>query len=252
MAAPKKPSTRKQNTKEIAKTEDPAVSMPMDQQEMSVRDVVTFTKKVHNLLNNVLKENVHYGKIPGAGDKKSLWQPGADKICLTFRFRPEFEETVTRLEHNHIDVSTKCCLYHIPTGTKIAESYGSCSTLESKYRYRTRATLTHIKVPPEYWKKKDPQVLLSKLKNTKVEVPEGAELGTGKSTIDGTVYIAVIQKHEHENIGDLYNTVRKMSQKRSFTSATQKAVAASDLFTTDIEDLDENATVLDVEFEKES
>ena len=47
---------------------------------LSVEQVVERTAKIHALLANAMKKDVHYGKIPGCGDKPVLLQPGAQKL----------------------------------------------------------------------------------------------------------------------------------------------------------------------------
>src|SRR6267378_3710383 len=41
-------------------------------------------------LRRVLKENVHYGVIPGTGTKPTLLKPGAEALCADMGLRPDF------------------------------------------------------------------------------------------------------------------------------------------------------------------
>lgn len=182
---------------------------------------------MQRVMGGIMKENVHYGKIPGTGDKPTLLKPGAEKLCVTFRLSPTYD--VQEIEHpdGHLEYRVKCTLTHIPTGQVFGQGLGSCSTLEGKYRYRKgEPESTGKPVPKEYWDKRDP-----------------AELG-GKefcaSKIDGQWMICRKgEKVEHDNPADYYNTVLKMSKKRAHVDAVLTCTAASDIFTQDIEDMPE-------------
>ena len=48
-------------------------------------EVVAHAKTVQQVMQAVMKPNVHYGAIPGAGDKPTLLKSGAEVLCMTFR-----------------------------------------------------------------------------------------------------------------------------------------------------------------------
>jgi len=58
---------------------------------LSISDVKTQVNLIQNLMKDVMKENEHYGLIPGC-NKPSLWKSGAEKILFTFRLTPDYEE----------------------------------------------------------------------------------------------------------------------------------------------------------------
>ncbi len=87
---------------------------------------------VMETMDRVMQDGVHYGKIPGAGDKKVLYKAGAEKLGLTFHLKPSFHVTETDLGNHHRNFRVTCTL------TDGAEGVGSCSTLEKKYRYRKK------------------------------------------------------------------------------------------------------------------
>lgn len=230
--APKAPAKNK-------KAENlPEVTLPVDRGELSIKDAKQLTVKVQQLLSAVMKENVHYGVVPGTKNK-SLWKAGADKISLTFRLRPQFTEEVHYLEGGHLDVSYHCSLVNIPTGIVVAEGVGSCSTLERKYRYRNRLEFTNVQPSKDYWRQEKVDIALAELKRKQKKIPDKAKIITQKSDTDGKVYYAFLVPDENPDIGDLYNTVRKMGKKRAHVDATITAVAASDMFSQDIEELRE-------------
>lgn len=182
---------------------------------------------IQRVLQKVMKPNIHYGKIPGAGDKPTLLKPGAEKICVTFRLSPTYEIEEIEHDNDHLEYRVKCTLTHIPTGQVFGQGVGSCSTLEGKYRFRTGPKESTGKpVPQEYWKDRDQELIGGK--------------GHTTSKIDGKWMICIQgEKVEHDNPADYYNTVLKMAKKRAHVDAVLTCTAASDCFTQDIEDMPE-------------
>jgi predicted RNA-binding Zn-ribbon protein involved in translation (DUF1610 family) len=188
---------------------------------------------IQDVMKNVMKKGEHYGIIPGC-DKPSLLKPGAEKLSLTFRLSPTYVIKQSELPGMHREYNVVCTLTHIPTGKVLGEGVGSCSTMESKFRFRKVERVCPkcgkeaiIKGKKEYgggfvcfkkkggcgekFKEDDPQILSQK---------EG--------------------KAEYENPADYYNTVLKMAKKRAHVDAILTAVGASDIFTQDVE---ENAPI---------
>lgn len=176
-----------------------------------------------------MKEGTHYGLIPGCGDKKTLFKPGAEKICLMFRLSPKPKNIVMReLPNGHREYESLIELFDTQ-GNAVGFGVGLCTTMESKYRYRKGAPVnTGKEVPREYWeaKKKD------------AKAAQGIIGGAGFQTkkIDNTWFIfkSTDEKVENPDPADLYNTVYKMSKKRAFIDATLTATAASDIFDQDL------------------
>lgn len=235
---PKKVTSPKdvKSSKELAVLDAQVIEIPVDEGSMSIAQVKDMVDQVQGLLQTVMKQGVHFGTVPGTKGK-SLWKAGADKICLAFRLRPEFTEDVHYLDSGHMDASYHCRLVHIPSNKIVSEGVGSASTLETKHRYRYEEVLTKIPVPKEYYKGRDPDKLLSVLRTKKIDIPDNCELIPLQNKTDGKVYIGFKIRGENQNPGDLYNTVRKMGKKRAFVDAAITAVAASDMFTQDLEDI---------------
>jgi hypothetical protein len=101
---------------------------------LSVDVIVAQQKMLKDVMAKVMKKDVHYGVIPGCG-KPSLWKPGAELLCLTFRLSPSFESTNT-IDGKHLTVLSKCTLTHIPSGKVFGSAEAICSTKEKKYRLR--------------------------------------------------------------------------------------------------------------------
>lgn len=91
------------------------------------------------LIKQVMKENMEeghdYGIIPGT-PKPTLLKPGAEKLRLLFFLAPEFDWRETELPGGHKAYEFSCKLSQINTGKFWGSGVGSCSTMESKYRYR--------------------------------------------------------------------------------------------------------------------
>lgn len=181
---------------------------------------------IQGLLKRVLKKGVHYGTIPGCGDKFALLKPGAEKICMLFRLIPDCEERISELGNGHREYRFITRLRD-PLGRLMGFGVGSCSTMEKKYRYRSGdPILTDKPIPSSYWKLKDSDPKAAKLLL-------GGYNFTHKKNEEGKWVIAEIPRDsvkENPDIADTYNTVYKMAKKRSLVDATITATGASDIF----------------------
>jgi len=191
-------------------------------------------------INKVMKEGIDYGKIPGAGDKKVLLKPGAEKITtlwgLSIQFPKELQHRIedwTGADHGgepFFFYEDTCRL--TKDGVLIAEASGSCNSWEKKYRFRQPELICPtcgkgaiIKGKAEYgggwvcWAKKG---------------------GCGAKFQDDTSAITEqdISPVKNEFVFDLVNTFKKMSQKRGLVAATLMAGNVSDHFTQDLEDME--------------
>lgn len=209
-----------------------AVQQIGEVQAWSPREVMAQVTAIQQLMRQGMTENEHWGKIPGCGDKPALLKPGAEKLCLMFRLAPKFEIMDKDLGSGHKEIQVKCTLVHINTGRFWGEGVGSCSTMETKYRYRTGVgESTGVQVPKAFWD-------LRRMGKT-AEAMEvlGGKGYTFKKGDDGLWWIHErIEKTENPDIADSYNTVLKIAKKRALVDATLTATAASDIFTQDIEE----------------
>jgi hypothetical protein len=196
------------------------VAIPM--QSLSVQEVRAHAALIQDLMKSVMIENVHYGKIPGCGDKPALYKPGAEKICLIFGLVPSFDIQAKELEGGHREYETTCTLRHRQTGQVVGQGVGVCSTMESKYRYRWDNTGNPV--PAEYWESRNPDLL------------GGPAFSPRKSWVDGKQVWMIFRKIEHPDPADNYNTAKKISKKRGHIDATITATAAGDCFTPIAED----------------
>lgn len=196
---------------------------------------------IQEVMKSVMRENEHYGKIPGCGDKPSLLKPGAEKLMFTFRLVADPEVEVFDLYHptvqGHREYRVKVKISSL-NGTYMGGGIGSCSTMENKYRFRGgEKVFTEEKVPAEYWNLRK----AGKLEDAQ-ELIGGHGYGVGKN--DGAWMICEFgEKMEHDNPADFYNTCEKMAKKRALVDATLTVTAASDIFTQDIEELVDNGVM---------
>jgi hypothetical protein len=185
---------------------------------------------VQDCMRAVMRQDHHYGKIPGCGDKPTLLKPGAEVLSMAFRFSPEFKIEQADLGGGHREYSITCSLVHSPTGAFMGQGLGSCSTMEGKYRFRKAerecpacGAATIIKSKAEYgggW------LCYAKKGGCGAKFPEGAEEIVGQ----------IVGQVEHDNPADYYNTCLKMAKKRAYVDAILTCTAASDVFTQDIEE----------------
>jgi hypothetical protein len=208
----------------------PAVQM--DAPILSPEDLKSQVSLVQNVMKDVMKKDEHYGTIPGCGNKPTLLKPGAEKLGFTFRLAPTFKIETVELPRDHREIRVVCTLQNIQTGLVWGEGVGSCSTMESKYRYREARkkcpdcgndqSLLRSKKDPEWfcWAKKGGCGAKFPLDDPRI-----AEQKVGRA--------------ENPDIADTYNTVLKMAKKRAHVDAILTATAASDIFTQDVEDFQE-------------
>jgi hypothetical protein len=205
--------------------------------ELSAAQVVAQVEKIHDVMRAAMREDIHFGVIPGT-EKPTLFKAGAEKLGLTFRLRPEFEIRRQPLENGHREYEVICRLIHIPTEQLLGEGLGSCSTMESKYRYRRgQPESTGKPVPQAYWglRKQNPAKAQEMLggKDFFFRKIEGAWIIFRKSA----------ERVENPDIADCYNTVLKIAKKRAHVDAMLTATAASDIFThEEIEDDEESVS----------
>ncbi|HYE91110.1 MAG TPA: hypothetical protein VEA38_08830 [Terriglobales bacterium] len=203
--------------------------------ELSVEELLGQVTKIQLVMQKAMKENEHFGKIPGT-DKPTLLKAGAEKLCLVFRLAPSYAVDTLR-DGNDLTITSTCTLTHIPTGMVWGSGMGSCSTRESKYAYRNakrvcpkcgKDTINRSKYPP----REAPRMAPGWYCHTKAG-------GCGENFLHDSPAIVSqeIGRVENPDKADQYNTVLKMANKRSLVAAVLNVTAASDIFTQDLEDL---------------
>jgi hypothetical protein len=207
----------------------------------SVAEVSQQVVKIKQLMTSVMVKDQHYGTIPGCGDKPTLLKAGAEKVNFMFRFAADDPAVVMReLSCGHREYEVHITLRNAQ-GRVVGCGVGSCSTMESKYRYRNSErtcpkcnapAIKKSKFPP----KKDPGAQPGWYCYAKV-----GGCGAEFAADDPTIVQQEAGKIDNPDIADQYNTCLKMAKKRAYIDATLTASAASDFFTQDIEDLERRA-----------
>ncbi len=182
-----------------------------------------------------------YGVIPGT-KKKTLLKSGAEKLCEIYGLSDEYEvmTTVENWETGLFDYTLKCVLKSRRDDSLVGTGVGSCSTFESKYRWREQqktcpvcGIAAIIKGKAEYgggwlcWNKKG---------------------GCGAKFKDGDAVIESqpVGRIENPDIIDAKNTALKMAKKRAKIDAVIGVTRSSGIFTQDMEDITPPPRVVDV------
>tara|TARA_R110000751_G_scaffold26046_4_gene69991 strand:+ start:51 stop:1136 length:1086 start_codon:yes stop_codon:yes gene_type:complete len=161
---------------------------------------------IRDVMQSVMRPGVHYGTIPGCGDKPTLLKPGAEALKMAFRLSDELyvEDLSPGSGEAHYRVTAR--LSHAPTQLFVGSGVGECSSLENKYAWR-------------------------------VAISQAEYDGTLDTHRRLKYYRDGQANQVRANPADIANTVLKMAKKRALVDAVLSCVAASDVFTQDIEDI---------------
>ena len=200
---------------------------------MDIEQAVARRDVIVGAMKRLMVDGVDYGKIPGCGDKPALLQPGADKLCNLFglTLKYEFMEKVedwSGAQHGGEPFFYYQVHAQVFRGDfLLGEGVGSCSSWESKYRWRkaertcpacSQANIRHSRDGGWYcWKKTGGC---------------GTVFQDGDQSIEGQE----TGRKPNPDIFDSVNTILKIAYKRCKISGTINATSASEFFTQDIED----------------
>ena len=174
---------------------------------MEIRQRVNLVQEV---MRSIMKNETHYGVIPGT-KKPSLYKPGAEVLCVTFRIADKYEVedlTVDGMARYRV----RCVGVHQVTGVVLGEGMGECSSHEEKYKWRRAICAEEFEVTPENLRRMKFQKWSNKIEK---------------------------QQQIRTESADQANTILKMACKRAKIAMTLNVTGASDIFTQDIEDLPE-------------
>lgn len=202
-------------------TQMPMAVATLESYTMSVDSILARKGVLNAVMKKVMIEKEHYGTIPGCGNKPTLLKPGAEAIASTFQLCPRYQISKTEIGNGHREYEIVCELFN-PAGGFVGAGVGSATTMEGKYRFR-QDVVPDAQVSQKYWDSRDPAMLGGP--NRKPQKRDGKWV--------------VVERVEHDNPADYYNTVLKMAKKRAFVDAVLTATGASDIFTQDIEDMPE-------------
>lgn len=173
---------------------------------LTAKQLISRLALIQDVMKNVMKEGQDFGTIPGT-PKPTLYKPGAEKLCVTFRLAPDdpIIESVPELSGD-IRYRVRVPL-RASDGSLVAVGVGECSTGEEKYHWRRPVHDSEFQSAPEDQRRQ-------------------------KWTRDGDLWNQV-----RVNPADVANTVLKMAHKRAYVHVVIMATAAGAIFTQDIEDL---------------
>ncbi len=176
---------------------------------LPVQALIARQEAIATVMKTVMKEKVHYGTVPGC-KKKSLYLPGAEKLLETFQLaaRPSLTEDLSTPDTIRYRVHFE--VYNPATGVVLATEAGECSSDEEKYHWR------RCYIDEEY-KATDPQRRRMKWREGEHKNYEEQQVRT--------------------NAADVANTVLAMAGKRAKVRAVRAALAASDIFDVNVEDI---------------
>jgi len=177
---------------------------------MAVSDLIQHVAVVQEVMKNVMKPDVHYGKIPGT-PKPTLYKAGAEQLCMVFRIADTYEvEDLSTADTVRYRVN--CIGTHQTTGIVLGSGMGEASSGEEKYKWRKA-------VCKEEWEETPVNLRRKKY---------GKQQGGGFYT----------QDQVRTEPADMANTILKMANKRAKMAMTLNVTAASDIFSQDLEDMD--------------
>ncbi len=180
-----------------------------EQRSLTVAEIKSGVNLIQAVMRSVMKSGTHFGTIPGCGDKKTLFKPGAEKIMAAFRLvcNPIIDDLSIYPETVRYRISAEI---RTSAGDLVGLGVGECSSDEEKYRWR-KAIGEEFDEAPEDRRR--------------------IKWAGGKSPYQ--------TKQVRTNPADIANTILKMAKKRALIDGVLTATAASDCFTQDIEELPE-------------
>jgi len=198
---------------QIAKAKNAAKSVRVRPMSREVAEVRHNINMIQEAMKATMKNDVHYGVIPGCG-KPSLYKAGAETLLALFKltFVPKVQDLSQDGEIRYLvtmELSTR-------DGVLIGSGIGECSSQEEKYMWRKA-------VSDKEWEATDDRYKRIKYKPT-YEINQ-----------------------VRVNPSDMANTILKMAKKRALIDGILSATAASDIFTQDIQDLPEGVLPEDIE-----
>jgi hypothetical protein len=213
--------------------------VPVPPQELEyltpVMDLETAKKRLEEFqqfVKSYLAYGEDYGRIPGT-QKDTLLKPGADKLAELYGLSDTYREdrVIEDWEKRPplFDYRITCVLKR--RGQVITEAAGSCSSYESKYKYREQ-----LRICPTCGKD---TIIKGKKEYGSGWLCFAKKGGCGAKFPDNHPKIAsqTVGRVPNPDIADLKNTVLKMAYKRAKVAATIAATRSSGIFTQDMEDI---------------
>lgn len=202
-----------------------ADSLPLAER---IRLLVAQRQAMMDIIRQVMQEGVHYGYIYRVNprtkqkvkltERPTLHDPGALVLQLLWGLRgvPVFEREEEELEADppRMLYVVRYELYHIRTGILAGCGYGAANSLEERWRYRW---VPESQLPDPAQKDSLPKRIAR--------------------TEDGEHYWQY--RIPNQELAGLQNTIRKMAVIRARRDAVLTVTASKDLFTQDLDELEE-------------
>lgn len=190
-------------------------------------EVVEHHTVVSQLIVRALKEGEDYGTIPGAGDRKVLMKPGAERLCIAFGCRPDYDVVEKEIDHDR-EISYALTKWNT-ANSKPAEQVIEQMKAEGSGRFKKDKNNRWL------WQERVEEKgsafgLYRYVIRCSLIRQDGLVLGTGIGSCSS------LESKYIRSPRDTENTILKMAQKRALVAATLHAFGLSDRFTQDIED----------------
>lgn len=185
---------------------------------------------LENYVKMVLRKDEDYGVIPGTGGKPTLLKPGAANVIAAFNCYPD-----PHIETETVEPDTGFVFYRVrvdiirqDTGERRASGIGSCSSYETKYRYRNAQP-----VCPQCNKE---NIRRSKNGGFYCWAKTGG-CGANFHHDDAAITGQTVGKVVNEDPLEQANTILKMATKRAEVDAALRLPGVARFFTQDLEDI---------------
>jgi hypothetical protein len=174
----------------------------------TVAEIQTVRAQVIELMKSAMQEGVHFGKIPGT-PKPTLYKAGAEMLLSMFHLSDRIVSIDDLSTYDEIRYRVRV---EVSGPTRTSESAGVCSSSERKYRWRAPVCNEEFDETPAERRR---------------EVWIRADGGAKKI-------------HQvRTDPADAEQTILSMAFKRGLIGATRLALAVSDVFQQDIDDMPE-------------
>lgn len=192
-------------------------------------------KKEREILGRFVKEamvkDTDFGLIPGT-KSRTLYKPGAEKLADLFRCTPTFEivKSIEDFDGGLFYFVMMCRMVQRDSGVVIAEGLGSCSSRESKYRYREGQ-----RVCPSCH---GPFIMKGSEQYGGGWYCASKKGGCGLKFVDRApeIFGQQMARTENPDVADQANTILKMATKRALIAGVLPISRCSDLFNAESED----------------
>ena len=179
----------------------------IEQGLVSIDNLKYQVEMVRQLMHSLMKEGVHYGKVPGS-QQPTLLQPGADLLSAHFGINIVCSVDYEERTDTSYRVRIKAEAYK--NDKLLGTAFGEASSDEEKYKWRRAVCDEEYELAPESERRIKFKMHYGKAEKIKqIRIP----------------------------VADVSNTILKMAQKRAKVAVIRSVTASSDIFTQDIEDM---------------